>query len=133
MWATAMSEHPRSCTASDKFTGTKIRGYRNQAGLSQAEVGEKLGVSFQQVQKYERGTNRINGERLNQLADLFGCTVPDLLPPLKANGTKRIEASNVDRVAASHDGIKLINYFDGIKDPEHRAAVVDLARRLVPH
>jgi transcriptional regulator with XRE-family HTH domain len=125
---------PRSTTDADKFIGSKIRGYRNMAGLSQADLGKKLDITFQQIQKYEKGTNRIAGPRLMQLADLFGCEVADLLPQPRGNGKKRnVVPSNVDRVVATHDGIKLINSFAAIENPEHRAAVVDLARRLVPH
>jgi len=54
--------------AIDEAIGKRIRLRRQQLGMSQTELGAKLGVSFQQVQKYEKGTNRISGSRTTQLA-----------------------------------------------------------------
>jgi transcriptional regulator with XRE-family HTH domain len=129
-----MFPHPRACADLDKFVGQKIRGFRHKHRISQSGLGKALGISFQQIQNYERGFSRCSAARLQQMADAFGCTVTDLLPPLKANGKKRSSVvSNLDKLAATSDGMKLINYFVAIEDPEHRAAVVDMARRLVPH
>lgn len=58
--------------------GRNIRHRRQLAGLSQAAVGHHLGITFQQVQKYENGTNGINCDKLIELAALFCCTVNDL-------------------------------------------------------
>lgn len=55
-----------------KGLGARIRRHRQQAGLSQADLGEKLGVSYQQVQKYERGANRVSVETLVRLAKALG-------------------------------------------------------------
>ena len=58
--------------------GRNIRHRRQLAGLSQAAVGHHLGITFQQVQKYENGTNGLNCDKLIELATLFCCTVNDL-------------------------------------------------------
>jgi transcriptional regulator with XRE-family HTH domain len=55
---------PRAATAVDAYIGTQMRDGRTALGLSQEALGEKLGVSFQQVQKYEKGINRISAARL---------------------------------------------------------------------
>lgn len=66
--AKAKKTDQRAPTAADKVLGTKIRQARNLAKMSQQELGEKLGVSFQQIQKYEKGMNRVGGTRLVDLA-----------------------------------------------------------------
>ncbi|MET3995978.1 transcriptional regulator with XRE-family HTH domain [Bradyrhizobium sp. S3.9.2] len=119
----------RSVTDVDAYIGEKIRGYRNQLKLSQDELGQQLGVSFQQVQKYEKGVNRLSGSRLQQVAQIFDCEIVDLLPERRA-GRKSKGLSNVDRIVATRDGMKLVDSFVTIKDENLRAAIVDLARRF---
>jgi transcriptional regulator with XRE-family HTH domain len=118
----------RSATTVDAYVGEKIRGYRNQLGISQAELGDKLGVSFQQIQKYEKGVNRVTGARLQQIAETFNCVVTDLLPEQRAG--RKPKLSNVDRIVATRDGMKLVDSFVTIKNETLRAAIVDLARRF---
>jgi transcriptional regulator with XRE-family HTH domain len=60
--------NPRSTNAGDKALGDKIRARRILAKMSQAELGSLLGVSFQQIQKYEKGVNRVGAVRLEQIA-----------------------------------------------------------------
>jgi transcriptional regulator with XRE-family HTH domain len=119
-------------TSVDAYIGEKIRGYRNQLQISQAELGDKLGVSFQQIQKYEKGVNRVSGTRMMQIAQVFDIDVADLLPEQPGNGSgkKKPKLSNVDRMVATRDGSKLVDSFVTIKDENLRAAVVDLARRF---
>lgn len=69
----------RSSTDVDKFVGQRIRQLRMQIGLSQQHIGEALGISFQQVQKYEKGNNRLSAGRLLDLADILNTTPHDLL------------------------------------------------------
>ena len=59
----------------DVIVGKRIRLRRLQLSLSQTDLGQKLGVAFQQVQKYEKGTNRVGAGRLPQIADLFGVPI----------------------------------------------------------
>jgi transcriptional regulator with XRE-family HTH domain len=58
---------PRAATAVDAYIGTQMRNGRTALGLSQEVLGEKLGVSFQQVQKYEKGINRVSAARLFEI------------------------------------------------------------------
>jgi transcriptional regulator with XRE-family HTH domain len=64
--------HPRSAGNVDIAMGRRIRLRRVEIGLSQSELGEKLGVSFQQVQKYEKGVNRVGASRLQQITEALG-------------------------------------------------------------
>ncbi|TGY89183.1 XRE family transcriptional regulator [Marinicauda algicola] len=63
---------PRSASALDVHIGERLRQARKLAGLSQSAMGEAVGVTFQQVQKYERGANRIPASRLYELAAVLG-------------------------------------------------------------
>jgi transcriptional regulator with XRE-family HTH domain len=123
---------PRAATPIDAYIGEKIRGYRNQLKISQDELGQKLGVSFQQVQKYEKGVNRVSATRMEHLAQVFDVDVAELLPERTANGNskKKPRLSNIDRMVATRDGMKLVDSFVTIKDENLRAAVVDLAKRF---
>jgi transcriptional regulator with XRE-family HTH domain len=56
--------------------GRRIRLRRLEAGISQQELGDRLGVTFQQVQKYERGLNRVSAARLQLIAEMFGVDIP---------------------------------------------------------
>ncbi len=60
--------------------GALIRAARHKAGLKQDELGDKLGLSFQQVQRYETGKAGVSAQRLVQIADALGCKTLDLLP-----------------------------------------------------
>ena len=62
----------------DKAVGARIRAYRKASGMSQSALASVIGVRFQQVQKYENGTNRVAASRLWQIADAFGINVVDL-------------------------------------------------------
>ena len=66
------TQNQRSTTSADKSLGEKIRTRRLQAEMSQADLGDALGVSFQQVQKYEKGVNRVSAARLSEIAAALG-------------------------------------------------------------
>jgi transcriptional regulator with XRE-family HTH domain len=67
--------HPRSVGKGDMFLGQRIRVRRVELKMSQAELGEKLGVSFQQIQKYEKGVNRVGSIRLGKVAEVLGVPI----------------------------------------------------------
>jgi transcriptional regulator with XRE-family HTH domain len=66
---------PRNPTIVDQHVGARMRAARLEAGKSQTEVAESLGLTFQQVQKYEKGTNRISAGKLHELSRLFDTPV----------------------------------------------------------
>jgi predicted transcriptional regulator len=66
----------RSPLPIDVLVGQNIRICRLQKGLSQGELGRRIGVTFQQVQKYEKGANRVGASRLTQIADVLGVPIP---------------------------------------------------------
>jgi len=75
----AEEQNPRHTTNFDVQLGSRIRAARVVAGMSQSELGAALGVTFQQVQKYEKGFNRVPGERLVKIADTLSVSVTSLM------------------------------------------------------
>ena len=65
----------------DVFVGARIREARLLRALSQEKLGDKLGLTFQQVQKYEKGTNRVGASRLHQIGTVLGIAAGDFFPP----------------------------------------------------
>ena len=66
-----MKSHVRTATEVDAFVGSQLKSLRKLAGYSQTELANKVGVTFQQIQKYERGTNRIGASRLWGFCKVF--------------------------------------------------------------
>ena len=64
----------------DIYVGSRIRMRRKMLGLSQEKLGEKLGITFQQIQKYEKGTNRVGASRLQAMSDALKCRSPISFP-----------------------------------------------------
>lgn len=104
--------NPRSARGFDKDTGSRVRTFRNAAGLSQEELGDKLGVSFQQIQKYEKGTNRISLYGASVLADTLGCSLPELAGqddsqvPKLSKALANIDFKLMEEFSQFEDGIK---------------------------
>lgn len=68
----------RSAKAADVALGARIKKYRTMAGLSQSALATALGITFQQIQKYEKGSNRVAASRLMTIAQTLGCSLMDL-------------------------------------------------------
>lgn len=77
----------RTASDIDIEIGTRLRAARNRLGLSQAEVAAKLGISFQQIQKYERGDNRLALSTVARIRDVLRIEPIDLLPALREDGS----------------------------------------------
>jgi transcriptional regulator with XRE-family HTH domain len=96
----------------DQRVGERLRGRRLKMGLSQTELGAAAGVSFQQVQKYERGTNRISASRMIQFAEKLGVSAAYFVEGFdgesKAIGNTIKSARAIDLVAASNEGTAVL-------------------------
>jgi transcriptional regulator with XRE-family HTH domain len=115
----------RKVQESDIALGERIRARRNQIVMSQEELGKALGVSFQQIQKYENGTNRISSGRLIQIVNALQCSVTDLI----GSGTMvRLRARNSP--ASSKEGVAIINAMAKIPSPAVRRQMISLAESL---
>ena len=122
-----MSPTSRRAQPVDQEIGARLRVRRKQLGLSQTELGERLGVSFQQLQKYERGTNRISASSLIVLADALECRPTDLL-----GVEDRATAIDWSRFHGK-DVQAALGAFTAIKSPRLRRAVLNLMRAMAEH
>lgn len=123
----------RSPNTIDQHVGARMRLRRSELEMSQSELGEKLGVTFQQVQKYERGTNRVGASRLYKLAHELGVDVKYFFKGLDVAGASNIgdQSDAVYEFIASPDGITLATVFQRIGNTTVRRRLIDLMRDLV--
>lgn len=120
----------------DRHVGSRVRMQRMLAGISQEKLGEALGLTFQQVQKYEKGTNRISASRLQQIAKMLGVPVAFFFegaPAGEAVAGGFADAGATAYVAdflATSEGVQLSKAFVRIKSPRVRRRVIDLVEAL---
>lgn len=119
----------------DRHVGSRIRLRRQLLNLSQEKLGEELGVTFQQVQKYERGTNRVGAGRLWNLAKVLDVPVSFFYDGVvDASGQPGFSEGDqtpiVDDFIQSADGVALAQAFARIKDSKVRRRILELVRTL---
>ncbi|WP_372708394.1 helix-turn-helix domain-containing protein [Brevundimonas sp.] len=115
----------------DIFVGARIGLRRSALGLSQTALAQQLGISFQQVQKYETGQNRISASRLHRAATVLGTSVESFFPPVEtAAGRSDDGWSGLRAITASVDGRAVAAGFPLIEDREVRRAVARVVRAL---
>jgi transcriptional regulator with XRE-family HTH domain len=117
----------RGVQEADIIVGERIKARRNVLGLSQQELGEKLGISFQQIQKYEKGVNRVTTGRLIQLCQALQCDLTDLAD---VGGIKPAKITVESTFAATREGAAIIHAMSRIEDLELRRQIIHLAERL---
>jgi transcriptional regulator with XRE-family HTH domain len=120
----------------DKHVGARVRMRRLMVGMSQGKLGEALAVTFQQIQKYEKGTNRIGASRLQQLARVlevppafFFEGAPSADPGKPAFAEPSSSSYVVDFLSTS-EGLQLNRSFAQIRDPKVRKRILDLVATL---
>jgi len=122
----------------DKHVGERLRSRRRMISMSQEKLGEKLGITFQQIQKYENGTNRMGASRLQQTASALGVSIAFFF-----EGVQGINPVTGDDMAAElvntlellntlqkGDGMALAKAFTRISDPTIRRRIVQLVEAL---
>jgi transcriptional regulator with XRE-family HTH domain len=119
----------------DKYVGSRIRMRRIMLGMSQEKLGDALGLTFQQIQKYEKGTNRVGASRLQQIADVLQVHVSFMFegaPGGTAGGGMGEAASPayVSDFLATSDGLALTKAFTRLKDAKLRRSIVDLVEQI---
>src|SRR3954462_8532691 len=119
----ALTKEPKPI---DRHVGSRVRMRRMMLNLTQEKLAGSLGLTFQQVQKYEKGVNRIGASRLSQIAEALQVPVAYFFVGAEAHPSPKkadVEAAAaVDRFVASADGIRLRRAFAKIKSPEARRA-----------
>ncbi|PYF01459.1 Xre family transcriptional regulator [Rhodopseudomonas faecalis] len=120
----------------DKYVGSRVRMRRIMLGMSQEKLGEALGLTFQQVQKYEKGTNRVGASRIQQIAEILQVPVSFLFegsPGSNAKGEGFGEAASpayVSDFLATSEGLALTRAFTRISDSKLRRSIVDLVEQI---
>lgn len=121
----------------DIHVGSRVRMRRMLVGMSQETLGEQLGLTFQQVQKYEKGSNRIGASRLYQIAQTLNVPVDYFYDGLAANGQQKASGFSDGPAAdfnldflSSAEGVALIAAFSSIEDVDVRKRVLDLVKVL---
>jgi transcriptional regulator with XRE-family HTH domain len=109
----------------DALVGQNIKILRLQRGLSQTALGEQMGVTFQQVQKYERGANRVGAGRLSQIAQALGVPLTNLFDGRPAHARPDTQLSAGALLADPHS-LRLLQAFDRIADQKRRLAILHL-------
>ncbi|MGI9406840.1 MAG: helix-turn-helix domain-containing protein [Hyphomicrobiaceae bacterium] len=122
----------------DKFVGEKVKHYRKRKKLTQTELGNELGLTFQQIQKYEKGSNRIGASRIFLLAKLLEVPVYKFFDGLElelnvADMPGFAETPNADynanpvRLEERHE---LLTAFASVQDPATRKRIIDLVKAI---
>jgi len=122
----------------DKHVGSRVRMRRMMLGMSQEKLGDALGLTFQQVQKYEKGTNRIGASRLQQIAHILQVPVAFFFegaPSVQTGGrhegfTEAPSPTYVSDFLATSDGLALTKAFMRISDSKLRRRIVDLVEQI---
>jgi transcriptional regulator with XRE-family HTH domain len=121
----------------DIHVGSRIRLRRTMLSMSQEKLGEALGITFQQIQKYEKGTNRVGASRLQNISSVLNVPVAFFFedapgdPSTGQPGMSEANSSNyvVDFLSSS-EGLQLNRAFIKIEDPKIRRKLIDLAKAL---
>ena len=120
----------------DKHVGSRVRMRRKMLGMSQGTLGDGLGITFQQVQKYENGANRIGAGRLQHISHILQVPVPFFFegaPHLLGQSNGFGEAPSpvyVSEFLATSDGLKLTKAFMQIGEQKLRRCIVDLVEEI---
>lgn len=120
-----MAAHPHPI---DEHVGRRLRLRRTLIGMSQEELGKQLGLTFQQIQKYEKGANRISASRLVEIGRVLGVTPVFFFED--AEGLElESEAAEAEAPGAA-EGLQLNRAFNQIKDRQVRRAVIEFVRSI---
>lgn len=117
----------------DIHIGSRIRMRRLQLGITQQEIAGRLTMSFQQVQKYENGTNRVSGSRMAKIAEMLGVDPGFFFANLPGGNILQphpLVDSTMDRFMASREGLMIAQAFVLIRNPQVRAAIAGFVKRM---
>lgn len=123
----------------DIHVGKRLRLRRTLLGMSQEKLGAAVGLTFQQVQKYERGTNRIGASRLYELSKVLGVSVnyffeemPEVDPalPVEPTGLEDAVAEFAAAPAVKRETLELVRIYNSVEDAELRRHILSLVRTI---
>jgi transcriptional regulator with XRE-family HTH domain len=123
----------------DKHVGSRVRMRRLMLDMSQTDLANALGLTFQQVQKYEKGTNRIGAGRLQHLSQILRVPVPFFfegapsafgIPQATSGAADAPSSDYVSEFLATSDGLSLVKAFVSIEDQKLRRSIVRLVEEI---
>lgn len=135
-WADKMTINKKKPNPIDIHVGSRIRLRRNMLGMSQEKLGEMLGITFQQIQKYEKGTNRVGASRLQAISSFLNVPVAYFFEDAPgqdeaAGGFAEDDGTAyVSEFLSSSEGVQLTRSFLKIKDQKVRRRIIDLIKTL---
>ncbi len=120
----------------DEHVGRRVRMRRRMLAMSQGKLGDALGLTFQQVQKYEKGTNRIGASRLQQISHILQVPVafffesaPNASGPCGSRGSA-LSIAQIDDFVSDSNGLRLIGAFTRIENARLRRKIVMLVQEI---
>lgn len=132
-----MNDKKKQPNPIDVHVGSRIRLRRTMLGMSQEKLGESLGITFQQVQKYEKGTNRVGASRLQNISVILNVPVsfffedaPGDAPSAGDSGMEESSATYVVNFLSSAEGLQLNRAFVKISDAKVRRRIIELVKSL---
>jgi transcriptional regulator with XRE-family HTH domain len=125
--ANTLPHKPKIPREIDRRIGNNLRRLRLARGLSQTDLANHFGLTFQQVQKYEKGSNRLAGSRLIQACELLQVAPADILG---TNASATAVPDDCHTLGMTRSGLGLAQAFNAIKNHDHRYLVLRLARAL---
>jgi transcriptional regulator with XRE-family HTH domain len=125
-------------TVSDVAIGKKLRMFRSSCGLSQGDLAEKTGISFQQIQKYEKGINRVSASRLFEFAQIFNVAIQDFFENVfEENKSKKLKLSEKENSSnlkpiniQSKETADLLREYYKISDVEKRKSILEFIKKM---
>ena len=117
----------------DRHVGSRVRMRRIMLGMSQEKLGEGLGLTFQQIQKYEKGTNRIGASRIQQISEILRVPVSFLFEGSPGSSAVFNEAPSPTYIAdflATAEGLALVRAFTNIPNIKLRRAIVEMVELI---
>lgn len=112
----------------DTYVGRRLKEARLAEGLSQQELGERIGVSFQQVQKYERASNRLSASKLYLASQALNYSIPYFFDGLDGAGIHQMPAN--ETMLTSKEALTLVRTYYSIKDERLRTKVFEVLKAL---
>ena len=125
----------RNANSTDRYVGKRVRMRRLMIKMSQEKLADRLGLTFQQVQKYEKGVNRISASRLREMAHALQVPIQfffEGLPEAGSPGKDRHETTHkfIHDFLATTDGLALAAAFTRIDNPKVRRRIVQLVKEF---
>ena len=115
----------------DAMVGARIRMFRINCGMSQTALAERIGVTFQQVQKYEKGANRVGASRLSQIASVLGISVGELFEPSgDGSGDGSLGLNSPVHLLAEPGALRVLKAYVRTTNPRVRLSIAKLVESI---